>query len=276
MNKDKVYELLRSANDPADYGRYFYEPEFKSMHQILQERKYTVSETGVPYRVINHWENKKIMPDGAKDQQGWRKFTLVELAWLRIVQRLRDFGFSLQKIRDTKEQIINWNKKTEVYPFFEFALAQACFTDKDIYLVIYPTENMSNRNAYLLFSEEIEMEKLIYGYKDMVLISLKSIAIELGLTAPDAQKKLGLSEEEIELLDKIRNTKAKEVTAHLRDKKIERISLKSVEEQPEKLFEILRKQLDSSSNQTITIKKQDDKVLFIQQDQHEKILKNRK
>jgi hypothetical protein len=220
-HREKAYELLRKSDfhSPFTFTDWQLNQNYMPLREKLRERKYTVKDTGIPSRVINHWELSKLMPEGVKTENrekdaSWRTFSLVEIAWLKIVSRLRGFGFSLKKIAAVKEQIIHWNK-TGYYPLFEYYLAQSLFSPKDTYLRIF-----TDGAATLVSAEEIEMDRILKGSQDMLLISAKSILSGLRLDFPEIKNRLELSDEEFEMLDEIRYSGSSEIKAGIRDGKI--------------------------------------------------------
>lgn len=224
-HQEKAYELLRRSdfNLPFTFADWHMDQKFMLMHEKLRERKYTAKDTGIPYRVINHWEVSKLMPEGVKidnrqKDSSWRTFSMTEMAWLKIVDHLRNFGLSLKQIRAVKGSIIHWNKTGKYYPYFEYYLAQALFSPKDTYLRV-----LTNGTADLVSVEQIEMEKILGGSKDMLLISTKSILSELGLDFPEVKSRLELSREEFELFDEIRHSGSNEVKAGIKNGKITEI-----------------------------------------------------
>ncbi len=224
-HQEKAYELLRRSDFdlPFTFADWQMNEKHMLLRDSLRERKYTTKDTGIPYRVISHWELNKLMPEGVKidDRQkdsSWRTFSLTEMAWLKIIAHLRNFGYSLKKIGAVKARIIHWNKVGKYYPNFEYSLAQALFSSKDTYLRI-----TADGTADLLSAEQIEMEKILWGSKDMLLISTKSILSELGLDFPEIKSRLELSGEEFDLFDKIRHSGSNEVKTKTKDGRIEEI-----------------------------------------------------
>jgi hypothetical protein len=223
-HKEKIYELLRKSDffSPFTFSEWQLDKKYMLMREKLRERKYTVKDTGIPYRMINHWEAKKLMPEGVnnkdgREESGWRMFSLVEIVWLKIIARLRNFGFSLKQIEGVKKNIIHWNK-LGYYPSLEYSLARALFSSKDMYLRIIPKET-----SELVSLEKIEMEKILKRSGDMILISLKSILAEVGMDFPELKGMLELSDEEFELLEEIRHKGNSEVKAGLKEGQITEI-----------------------------------------------------
>lgn len=206
LESDK-YLIPRGATFLQRVEEYFSDKRFKETQDQLNMRTYTAGNTGITYRVINHWDKSGLLPPGLKDKSGWRKFTLVELVWLKAIQRFREYGFPLDKIARVKKTVIEWNKSEEIYPIFEYYVARACQSKDDIFIVA-----LVDGTAGIASSEDIEIMKLSHHKtNDMLLISLKSIVNELGIKVPNARPLKKLSDSEGEVLDEIRREGNKEV-----------------------------------------------------------------
>jgi MerR HTH family regulatory protein len=162
----------------------------------LNEPNYTVGDTHLSYRVISHWDKNGIIPHSIQKEKGWHKFTFIEIVWLKIVSRLRDFGFSLKKIAKIKKQIMWFDKrnKNHHYSFLECYVSQAWFETEDCYIIV-----LNDGTVDIGSSLEIELakRKLLPEKSDMLLVSLKGILNELGMNVKTAKTLLPMSEEEI-------------------------------------------------------------------------------
>lgn len=222
---EKAYELLRKSNfySPFTFTDWQLDKKYMQLREKLRERKYTVKDTGIPYRLINHWEASKLMPEGVllddrQKESSWRTFSLTEIAWLKVISRLRDFGLSLKQISKVKGWIIHWNKLYGYYPSFEYCLARALFSSQDTYLRVGV-----DGTADLVSADQLEMDKIIKGSRDMLLISTKSILTELKLDFPAIKNRLELSDEEFELFDEVRHKGNNEVKASVKNGEITEI-----------------------------------------------------
>jgi DNA-binding transcriptional MerR regulator len=185
---------------------------------LLGERKYTARDTGLSSRVISHWDRNKILPDGVKGKKGWRKFTLSEMVWIKVVMRLRNFGFPLSKIAEIKKQIMECDREHGTYPLFDFFVGQAWKFD-DPHIIV-----LADGAAGIATPPEIELLKrrLPPNRKDMLLISLKSVLEELGIDAVRAKLLMPLTDQEAILVASITRG-SREVKAKISDGKIKEI-----------------------------------------------------
>lgn len=152
----------------------------------LNRPRFTSKDTGITYRVINHWSKNDILPDGVKTGKVWHKFTLIEMVWIKVATRLREFGFSLKKISEIKKQILWFTQNGECnnYSFFDYYVGKAWFGDEDVYVIV-----LANGLADIGLSSEIEIAKreVLQTKKDMLLISLKGILDEMDFNPVEAK-----------------------------------------------------------------------------------------
>lgn len=90
------------------------------MHQLLQlfnnydqilHRNFSVKDLKVPYRNINHWDEKGLLLHSKREDGQWRKFNFMDCIWIRIITELRKLGASFSLILTLKEIL------TEKIPF---------------------------------------------------------------------------------------------------------------------------------------------------------------
>lgn len=76
---------------------------------IMAERVYKVKETEVPTRTIHHWKNEGLLFEEHKktEKNLMMKFSLSEYFWIKLIQKCRDFGLSINQIKKVKEDIID-------------------------------------------------------------------------------------------------------------------------------------------------------------------------
>jgi uncharacterized protein YfaA (DUF2138 family) len=93
------------ANDSVDedFVSYFDEENSK-LHKLIREKRYTVKDTDISSRVINHWDDKGLLPDGVQvEEEKWRKFSfllrLYGLKWLKLLEALVFLWMRLKKLR---------------------------------------------------------------------------------------------------------------------------------------------------------------------------------
>lgn len=86
----------------ARFGVRNVERVFGLCEQVL-ERRWSVSDVGVPPRWISHWDRARVLMDVEREGAGWRKFSFIDYVWLRIVCELRALGLALPSVRRVKD-----------------------------------------------------------------------------------------------------------------------------------------------------------------------------
>jgi len=146
------------------------------LYEVLNEQRLSAKDTGVNYRMINHWDEKGIIRFSRTNKDSNRKFSFLDFIWIKIVNELRSFGVKLpviQKIAsdiyepiplrelfdnlsdnlnafkdfegEDKEDILNYIKSGE-YKTADFSEVEFNFT----YLHILIAEAIATRNSVTL------------------------------------------------------------------------------------------------------------------------------
>jgi len=210
--------IPRSDDFDLDYMHYLYDESTKKLRERLSVRSFAVGNTGVAYRVINHWEQKGLLPK-RDAEEGWRKFNFVELVWLKTIIRLRKLGFPIPNIVRVKNGVMEWSKGLKTYPILEYFIVKAAISPIDPYIFLLP-----DGRATVLSSREIEDYKSLFASNDAILISIKSILKELGMKVAKPETLRALSYEENVLLNEVRDNQNSEVKAKIKHHKLRKIS----------------------------------------------------
>lgn len=236
-NKTRRLVIIRGDDFDIGFAGYQSDTRFDGIRTVLNTRDSTVGETNIPYRVINHWDEQGLLPDGAAGNDGgWRRFTLTELVWLHVANRLRGFGLSLEKIRRAKTDVMEWNKEHERYLRFEYYLAKALFSKLNPYVYV-----LDDGEAAIASSGEFEMSNNMSGNLDVLMISLKSVLEEMGHKTLKPEMLLSVSEDEIALLHASRREDVNEVSAKIEPNgKFKEFETTKVDPNPPTLNEITR------------------------------------
>lgn len=228
--------IVRGDAFDEDYEKYLTDKAYKPLQDRLRARNFTVGETGVAYRIINHWEEKGLLPKREGDE-GWRKFSYVELVWMKAISRLRKLGFPIAKIVKVKKAVMRWDKDLGTYPVLEYFIVASRVSLLDPYIFV-----LSDGKAEVASSREIEAYKDLFQSNDAILISIKSILKELGMKVIKPEVLLPVSAEEKELLYAIRHEDNNEIKVKTASHKLRKIAsvetTKIVSENP-KINEIL-------------------------------------
>ena len=86
------------------YPALFVREDLNSL-EVLQAKNMTIAATGISYRTINNWEQHGLIDNSRDDNKRWRKFSLIDCVWIKIISDLRCFGFPIEKIKNIKESL---------------------------------------------------------------------------------------------------------------------------------------------------------------------------
>lgn len=126
-------------NDAFDNGFYQYFKERKGSHisQILNDRERKVVFKNISYRQISGWEKEGLL-DKTRVGNEWRKFSVMDAIWLKIIHELRAFGMSWNQIKVTKESLEFQSKKCGVsMPLLEFYTAFAIANKMPVLILVF-------------------------------------------------------------------------------------------------------------------------------------------
>lgn len=68
------------------------------LYEVITKERLSVKDTGINYRVINHWDEKGLIRFARNSTEGHRRFSFVDFIWIKVVNELREFGVKLQDI----------------------------------------------------------------------------------------------------------------------------------------------------------------------------------
>ena len=75
------------------------------LYEVLNEQRLSAKDTGVNYRVINHWDEKGIIRFSRTNKDSNRKFSFIDFIWIKVVNELRSFGVKLPVIQKIASDI---------------------------------------------------------------------------------------------------------------------------------------------------------------------------
>ena len=213
---------------------------------IIQEKVYSAKDLGVASRTIYHWKTEGLLFNSHNDieKNMMMRFSLSEYFWIRVIQNCRDYGMSLNQIKNLKAKIIDKvrsfdNLEEKYKPLIkgvremhkgkseEFIQGKIDSTIKyfnyvedkgrnDFEEVLFAVLYNLKPSGILIFNNEGEINTDIYiesddgnknirrFYNSHLYISFDEIFVKLGLSDHFKQKKI-LSDDEEESIKIIRN-----------------------------------------------------------------------
>lgn len=221
---------------------------------VITNKKFTIRDTDFTYRIINHWANHGLFEEvRSEENKGWRKFSLVDVTWLKILTELRRFGLSLEKIR------VGHNAFRAHGMPLEFGIFM-CILKKAINLIIFSDGHieMADKNAIIKRESIGHFDEQSY-----LVVSLNSCLARI-FPKKDFKPKLNtfeLSEKEILILNVIRSGNFQEICIHFKNGETDRFDNKTKHfNEIGKLSDILHQ----VSHEEFSMEKIDNKIIFIE------------
>ena len=163
-----------AANDWFDEN--FFGEFLHSKLNIIEQfnvQKHTIGKENISSRVLNHWYEMGIITDDRENKKSWKKFSVSELVWIRIVLKLRNFGLDLKRIKQVKEQIHLYSN-TESFskcPLLDFYILVAVSSNIPIKFIVF-----ESGQAEIVRQQDIDMANQLHLIlEDFISIDLNKL-----------------------------------------------------------------------------------------------------
>ena len=198
---------------------------FEKLKKILSEPRFQPKETGQTYRVLNNWAEKGLLRSSrAGEETGWRKFSVSDMVWVRLIHTLRSFGMSIRQIERSYQSTFFAPNGTP-WNLFDFWIAR-CMQGDLVKVVVFDDGHME-----YLHHLEFEMNEMLgtTTHLSFINVSLNDcynfVRGKDKSTLPSVPFKVHLSHEELELVEQIRSGDLDEVQVKLKDGSITDLKL---------------------------------------------------
>jgi hypothetical protein len=82
---------------------------FTALIDIINEPRFYLKDIGINGKVMNDWI-KYALVEETKEKGTWRKYTLKEAIWIKLIEELRFFGIPLKTIKNIKASFYDFNQ----------------------------------------------------------------------------------------------------------------------------------------------------------------------
>lgn len=265
---DSIEQLTDGWFTPEGMEHFFALQDVQTLCRELN-RKIGTANKGAKkeYRLINHWDSKGLIPPGRDSSKQWRKFSIMDMIWLDVIEDLRAFGFSIENIRKVKEQLHVPYKNTEAtYPLLEFFVFTIIINYNPVFLRV----DVNGKLKILLQRGLIENMKKEENGK-CILLTLNDYVKERlpNMYVPPCYINLcDMGDDESSLIEIIRTKNFESIKIKMKDGKIdiiegtEKIALKN-----KKIVDLLK----DEDFQNIELKQESGKVVCIHRTVKKKI-----
>lgn len=107
--------------------------------RTLNEKRFIISNEMLPARTLNHWQQVGLIRDDRPDGKGWRKFSMSEVIWIRIIMKLRKFGMNLESIRRVRDylEIYSSTGNQSKFPELDYYILYAMKFNKPAKMIVF-------------------------------------------------------------------------------------------------------------------------------------------
>jgi DNA-binding transcriptional MerR regulator len=200
--KQSPNPVFRSGDDFCmAFARY--KQDCENISKILNEKRHRLKNKDVTHRVLNHWEELGLLTCQRETGKRWRKYSIMDLIWVRIMSELRKFGFPLAGMKKVKESLgfLKDTSEDSDFPFLEFYITQAISTKIPVFLVVF-----QNGDSEPITQREYDLTNELWDLNHHIVIRLNRLLQEMfpkkDLTAYNAA--IAVPSEELDLLFMIR------------------------------------------------------------------------
>lgn len=252
------------------YKQYFKDIGNNRISQILNNKERNVKFQNITYRQLNSWEKEGLLTNEREDRS-WRRFSIMDAIWVKLIQELRAFGMGWEQIKVAK-QSLEW--ENEVYkvamPILEFYTAFAIGNKMPVLLLVFKDglcvpANLTQYKVAREFSEvenhlQINLNTILQGffpnvdlmpkYKPEMPVSLNEMELLAYLRIGDFEKvTLKFNGGEMEKFEGVQRLKVKQrVEEIIRQHNYQDIELKVENGGVTAIFKTIKKKFTKGSN----------------------------
>ncbi|MFK5883031.1 MAG: MerR family transcriptional regulator [Candidatus Izemoplasma sp.] len=214
---DSFHNKRNTLADIGFYQRYISGPKSSTVDEInhmvsINEKIYRLKLiNNITSRIITHYQDLGLINDNRPKGKGWRLFSFTELVWLKVIIKLRDFGFDLKKIKKVKQflEIYGAENNPSDYPELDFYILLTQRDPDPVKLLVFDSGeallgNQLEIDTSLQFQTiqddyiSIDLNKLVSGIIDDK--NLKTEYIDHSLTPIEKEIKEAISAKNLKSL----------------------------------------------------------------------------
>ena len=238
--KNETISLYR--NEALDIGFYDYFKNAKDnkISQILNSKERNVKFETITYRQLNSWDKEGLLTTGREGRE-WRRFSIMDAIWVKLLNELRSFGLSWEQLKNTKQSLEFGSAKCKVpMPLLEFYIAFAIGSKMPVLLLVFKdgVAVPANFSQYKIANEYLGIENhLQINLNEILQNFFPNVDLK-----PAYKTELPVSVDEMELLAFMRVKQFEKIEVFYKNGKMDLIEgLERVNNQ-KRITEILREQ----------------------------------
>ena len=105
-NADKNKTIATYRNEAFDIGfkDYFKNIKDNKITQVLNNTERNLKFDSITYRQLNSWEKEGLLTVQREGRE-WRRFSIIDAVWVKLIKELREFGMSREQLKVTKQSL---------------------------------------------------------------------------------------------------------------------------------------------------------------------------
>ena len=252
--KRDVVDLYRNEAFDSGFYQYFKNLNKNKISQVLNNKERNLKFDTVSYRELNSWEKAGLLTVQREGRE-WRRFSIIDAIWVRLIKELREFGVTWKQLKVAKESLEFENEKCGVaMPMLEFYTAFVIAQRMPVIILVF-----KDGISIPVSLTQYKVAKETVGVANHVQISLNDLiqgmVPELDLK-PSHKTEMPLDVDEMELLAFLRFGEYEKVEIRYKDGKIDLIE-GTEREMTQKVHDVI----NEKCYEEIKIRKRDDGVV---------------
>ncbi len=137
VQKNSSVALHRKEAFEIGYKGYFKNLNSNKISAVLNNKERNVKFENITYRQLNSWEKEGLLTNDREDRS-WRRFSIMDAIWVKVIQELREFGMSWEQIATAKQSLeIDSAEYGVQMPILEFYTAFAIGSKMPVLLLVF-------------------------------------------------------------------------------------------------------------------------------------------
>lgn len=246
-------------NEAFDNGfyQYFKDIENNKVSQVLNNTDRNVKIESISYRQLNSWEKEDLLTVQREGRE-WRRFTIIDAIWVKIIKELREFGMSREQVKTAKKSLEFESEKCGVaMPMLEFYTAFVIGAKMPVMLLVF-----KDGAAAPCSLTQYKVAKEVVGVDNHIQISLNDLLQEMFPDVdlkPSIKNDTPLGVNEMELLAYLSLGKFESITVKFNNGKMEQFEGVQRIKAKKRIQEIMQEH----KYQNITIQEEDGNITAI-------------
>lgn len=166
---DSYKELLQST-------------DYESILLLIREKKFSRKNVSVTPRELNNWASKDLLYNSHEDTK-WKKFCIVDIIWIQIINELRKYELpllTLKKLKDNLKsgfdiQAVFENSQDELIEVIKAALSEDLRKLVTVDLLKMMIDELKNKIAPKDIFEIIVVESYLLKYQNRLVVNFDGV-----------------------------------------------------------------------------------------------------